>query len=212
MPRIGGESCPLSWLAHHALAQTGADPPLASLPARHSRLRLSPRAEASSGAPLWQRARYRRWLRPPLPPTRTLRRRLRASESHRFKELGGACQWRLPMGLGPLSSPTTKTRCASNSDTRPVLCPLGRGGPHPRSRKCGADYCRAHAVTSRGHATDCRPRRHDSVHPSISHKPTIGPMYTSLVRVCNAVSGVGIDLKTTASIKCRVRTKPPTRY
>ena len=25
-------------------------------------------------------------------------------------------------------------------------------------------------------------------------------MYTSLVRVCNAVSGVGIDLKTTASI------------
>ena len=48
--------------------------------------------------------------------------------------------------------------------------------------------------------------------PSISHKPTIGPMYTSLVRVCNAVSGVGIDLKTTASIRCRVRTKPPTRY
>lgn len=37
-------------------------------------------------------------------------------------------------------------------------------------------------------------------------------MYTSLVRVCNAVSGVGIDLKTTASIRCRVRTKPPTRY
>jgi hypothetical protein len=34
-------------------------------------------------------------------------------------------------------------------------------------------------------------------------------MYTSLVRVCNAVSGVGIDLKTTASIRCRVRTKPP---
>jgi predicted small secreted protein len=39
----------------------------------------------------------------------------------------------------------------------------------------------------------------DSVHPSISLNGRL-VMYTSLVRVCNAVSGVGIDLKTTASI------------
>lgn len=184
MPRIGGGSCPLSWLAHHALAQTGADPPLASLPARHSRLlRLSSRAEAWSGAPLWQLARCRRWLRPPLPPTRTLRRRLRAPESHRFKELGGACQWRLPMGLGPLSSPTTKTRCASNSDTRPVLCPPREGRPASEAPQMWSRLlsCACCHVTGTRDRLSTEEAAHldsvDSVHPSISHKRTIGIVY-----------------------------------